>query len=68
MPLQNVFIKGNVKAMESFAEICCQGLTSLYLTAVLADGRKSLSLLSQMIYLPAWFSAVTNLFCCSTFL
>lgn len=53
MPLQNVFIKGNVKAMENFAEICCQGLTLLYLTAVLADGRKFLSLLSQMIYLPA---------------
>lgn len=53
MPLKNVFIKGNVKALENFAEICCQGLTLLYLTAVLAAGRKFLSLSSQMTYVPA---------------
>lgn len=50
MTLKNVFIKGNVKALENFADIRCQELTLFYLTAILADGRKFLSLLSQMTY------------------
>lgn len=32
MPLINVFIKGNVKAMENFADVCFQELILFYLT------------------------------------
>lgn len=52
MPLRNVFIKENVKALENFADISFQELTLFYLTAILAEGRKFLSLLSQMTYVP----------------